>query len=129
MDAAERGFQIGDEIAEIPRDGCLRAPDKDIIPSRAPEPWQHLGRRFPQPALGAVARNGIADLARAGIADANAVPCPFGLGLIPPARLEQQPRRRPSICTRTSQKIAALFQRHDWQDRFSVSQADRRFRP
>src|SRR5690625_1491460 len=132
MDTAERGFQIGDKIREVPRDRHMGTPHKDIIPARASQLWQHLGRSFPQPALGAIARDCIAELARARIADTDAVACRFGLGIATPTRLEQQPRRCPSPCTRASQKIATLFQRHDRQSRFSVgqtSQADRRFRP
>ena len=104
MDAGQRLAQIGTERGKIPTDGDIGPADQHIIPARTPRLRHHRPRHGPQTPLGPVPGDGIAQLFRAGIADAQrpfiaAVTC-----------LQQKSRRRLTPCGCRAQEIRPLAQ-------------------
>ena len=70
MGGVERARKIIEQIGKVSRQRC-RPRDQNIVMPLPPQKGQKLRRSSPQTALGAVAGDGVADLAAGGEAHAN----------------------------------------------------------
>jgi hypothetical protein len=70
LDPPQRRLEVGEQVGERPFYRC-GARDQYVIGALSPSLRQDLGRRFPQPPLGAIAHDRIADLAAGGDAEAD----------------------------------------------------------
>lgn len=71
VDPGHRGREIRQQVGPGAGAGDAGSTNQDVVPARAPGIRQNLSSGGAQPALGAVARHGVADLARAGDAEAD----------------------------------------------------------
>ncbi len=111
MNSDEGLPQIVEQQIEGSVGGVVAAADEDVVPAGPPGMRQHLARSFPQPALGAVSRDGVADLARASEAKPN--DAGFGLAVGAGAGLQIEAGRALSAGVRCANEIGPLAQGYD----------------
>ena len=107
MQLAQRAFQICDHSREIMVHSRTGPTNQNIVPTRATMLRHHLPRHCTQAALGAIARDSIADFLGTGVANANK------RGLVAVPGLQQKRRAWRPFRFRSAQKIGTLLQSFD----------------